>query len=205
MGPTIYNGYLIYNSVLSLRTFSTGPECWGLPHLHTSSTLPDTKVSEMPKPCNVRFLDCLLAFNCFHNKQQVYLSHTNWKVPQGMQLCPYIKHDTRSDGPYHLHRAECRDDPGALTSWNPNSNIRLVAENLYLFTRSDDIWARRSQLPKGITCWSVVRILCPTTLSRVARGVFTNTWYLYTIHNNTVFTESLVAQRKIALVLPTTE
>jgi hypothetical protein len=34
--------------------------------------------------------------------------------------------------PYHLNRAECRDDPGALTSWNPKSHIRLVAENLYL-------------------------------------------------------------------------
>jgi hypothetical protein len=50
-----------------------------------------------------------------------------------MQLFPYIKHDTRSDGPYHLHRAECRDDPGALTSWNPKSHIRLVAENLLPF------------------------------------------------------------------------
>jgi hypothetical protein len=24
--------------------------------------------------------------------------------------------------------AECRDDPGALTSWNPKSHIRLVVE-----------------------------------------------------------------------------
>ena len=34
---------------------------------------------------------------------------------------------------YHLHSAQCRDDPGALTSWNPNSHIRLVTENLYLY------------------------------------------------------------------------
>jgi hypothetical protein len=34
---------------------------------------------------------------------------------------------------YHLHSAESRDDPGALTSWNPKSHSRLVAENLYLF------------------------------------------------------------------------
>ena len=29
--------------------------------------------------------------------------------------------------------AECRDDPGTLTSWNPNSHIRLEAENFYLY------------------------------------------------------------------------
>ena len=29
--------------------------------------------------------------------------------------------------------AECREDPGALTSWNPKSLPRLVAGNLYLF------------------------------------------------------------------------
>jgi hypothetical protein len=31
-----------------------------------------------------------------------------------------------------IHSAECRDDPGALTSWNPKSHIRLVVEKLYL-------------------------------------------------------------------------
>jgi hypothetical protein len=35
---------------------------------------------------------------------------------------------------YHLHSAECRDDPGTLSSWNPKSHIRLVVENLYLLT-----------------------------------------------------------------------
>jgi hypothetical protein len=33
---------------------------------------------------------------------------------------------------YHLHSTESREDPGTLTFWNPNSHIRLVAENLYL-------------------------------------------------------------------------
>jgi hypothetical protein len=32
-----------------------------------------------------------------------------------------------------LHSAESRDDPGALTSWNPKSLFRLVAEN-FTFT-----------------------------------------------------------------------
>jgi hypothetical protein len=34
---------------------------------------------------------------------------------------------------YHLHSAESREDPGALTSWNPKSHSRLVEGNLNLF------------------------------------------------------------------------
>jgi hypothetical protein len=33
-------------------------------------------------------------------------------------------------------------DPGALTSWNPKSHVRLVVENLYLFT-----WQRMQKVP----------------------------------------------------------
>jgi hypothetical protein len=35
--------------------------------------------------------------------------------------------------PYNLHSAECRDDSGALTCWNPTKTLRLVTGNLYLF------------------------------------------------------------------------
>jgi hypothetical protein len=28
--------------------------------------------------------------------------------------------------------AECREDPGVLTSWNPTKPLRLVTGNLYL-------------------------------------------------------------------------
>jgi hypothetical protein len=34
---------------------------------------------------------------------------------------------------YHLHSAKSREDPGALTSWNPKSHFRLVVENFYLY------------------------------------------------------------------------
>jgi hypothetical protein len=42
--------------------------------------------------------------------------------------------------PYYLHSAECREDLGALTSWNPTKPFRLVAGNLYLylFIQSDN-------------------------------------------------------------------
>jgi hypothetical protein len=39
----------------------------------------------------------------------------------------------KGDDLYHLHSAESREVPGALTYWNPRSHMRLVAENLYSF------------------------------------------------------------------------
>jgi hypothetical protein len=55
-------------------------------------------------------------------------------------MCPEV--DSASNNEYqgddlgNLYSAECRDDPGALTSWNPKSHSRLVEENLCLLSSS---------------------------------------------------------------------